>query len=397
MDLVRVNPVKYRIAAAIGSSGVSPAGTVSAYREQTPPTAAAMLWTPIGKAAPDPDYPIFITQRALEAVHAQVAALPDGSSSLGFLVGAVCLSPETRIPYIVVESTIHIPWAIAGERLESALVQGRAIAQPEVDRTGDQVLGWYHSLVAGQARLSPADVEAFGACFDEPWNVAMVVARGPGAELTGGMFRIGSDAARSTDTLPFYVLPERDAPVASWTNYRSHRMALSTDVAPPPAAMEQPPLLFPDEDVEPAAPPAVSSRLRAASKPVARAARVAAVGLVTAGALFGGYRALGSGTAGGATGPPLSAVATLDRLADTVAFAAAAFDVRMRLYESRKMGCTDLARGLIELEARWIAHNSARRVAVSTPDSARAVRDRRMNADVGAVERRFARTGCPRP
>lgn len=404
MDVVRVNPAKYRIAAAIGSSGVSRTGAVSAYREQPLPTAAAVLWTPLAKsAAPDPVYPIFITQRALEAVHAQVAALPEGASSLGFLTGEVCLSPETRLPYVVVESTIHIPWAIAGDHLESALVQGRAIAQPEVARTGDQLLGWYHSLVVGQARLSLSDVEAHSACFDEPWNVALVVARGDGAELTGGMFRIGPDAARSGDHLPFYVLSDRDTPVTPWANYRAHRLALSTDVAPPPAVLDPPPLLFPDEDVEPGT-PAPPSRLRAMAKPAARAARIAAVGLVTAGALFGGYRVLVPGTAGGAPDParPLSAVVTSDRLdglADTVGFAVAAFDIRARLYESRKMNCTDLARGLIDLEERWIAHNGAQRLAAptQTSDSARAARDRKLNADVGAVERRFARTGCPRP
>ena len=399
MDVIRSSSAKDRLAAAIESSGVTRAGAVSVYRERPLPTAAAMLWTPIGKDAPAPVSPIFITQRALEAVHAQVAALPERASSLGFLMGAVCLSPDTRIPYIVVESTIHIPWAISGDHLESALRQGRAIAHVDVDRTGNQLLGWYHSLVPGPARLSVADVEAHVACFEQEWNVAMVVARG--AELTGGMFRIGSDAARSTDYLPFYVLPGRDPPAASWANYRAHRVSLSTSVEVPPAIAEPPPLLFPDEDAEVGGLVA-PTRWRALANPVARAARVAAVGVVTAGALFGGYRALLSGPARVATEPALSvsAAATLerrDRLADTVAFAVTAFDLRMRLFDGRKMTCADLARGLVDLEARWIAYNSDRRPTAATPDSARAARERQVNAAVGAVERRFARTGCPRP
>jgi len=400
MDVVRVNPAQDRVAAAIAPSGVNRVGAVSAYRVRPLPTAAAMLWTPVGKATPEPGSPIFIMQRALEAVHSQVAALPEGASSLGFLVGGTYLSPETRAPYIVVESTVHIPWAIAGDHLESALMQGRAIAHVEVERTGDQLLGWYHSLVAGQARLSVADVEAHSACFEHAWNVAMVVARG--AELTGGMFRIPSDATRSPDFLPFYVLPGRDTPAAPWANYRAHRVFASTDVAALPAIAEPPPLLFPDDNAEWDGVAAAPSRGRAFGKPVARVARVAAIGLVTMGALLGGYRALVPGLAGSTTEAalPVFAAATLERLnrlADTVAFAVTAFDIRARLFASRKMTCADLARGLIDLEARWIAHNAARGSAASQPDSARAARDQQLNADVGAVERRFARTGCPRP
>ena len=397
MDVVRVTSPTDRVAAAIGSSGVARAGAISAYRERALPTAAAMLWTPNGRAAPDPVSPIFIMQRALEAVHAQVAALPEGSSSLGFLVGAVCVSPDSRIPYIVVESTIHIPWAIAGDHLESALRQGRAIANAEVDRTGNQLLGWYHSLVAGPARLSAADVAAHVACFEQAWTVAMVVAGG--TELTGGLFRIGPDAASAPDCLPFHVLPGRDAPAAPWANYRGHRFSLATAVGTAAAIAEPPPLLFPDQEVELDGLRAPAQR--AFSKPAARAARVAAIGLVTAGALFGGYQVLAPQPDRGATDPALGAsVATverLDRLADTVAFAVAAFDLRMRLFDGRKMECADLARGLVDLEARWIAHNSGRRLTASTTDSARAARDRQLNADAGAVERRFALTGCPRP
>ena len=99
-------------------------------------------------------------------MHAQVAALPEGASSLGFLVGSVYRSPEARIPHIIVESTIHIPWAIAGDHLESALKQGRAIAHVDAERTGQQLLGWYHSMVGGPARLSMTDIEAHIACFD---------------------------------------------------------------------------------------------------------------------------------------------------------------------------------------------------------------------------------------
>jgi len=52
MDVVRVNPAQDRVAAAIAPSGVNRVGAVSAYRVRPLPTAAAMLWTPVGKATP---------------------------------------------------------------------------------------------------------------------------------------------------------------------------------------------------------------------------------------------------------------------------------------------------------------------------------------------------------
>ncbi|HEV8265050.1 MAG TPA: hypothetical protein VGQ06_08870 [Gemmatimonadales bacterium] len=407
MDVVRGSPAKYRVADAVPLSGVTRAAVAGDYRERPMPTADAILWRPVGQLGADPACPIFITQRALEAVHAQVAAQPKGASSLGFLVGGVYMSPDSRTPYIVVESTVHIPWSIGGDHLESALLQGRAIAQEETQRNGDQLLGWYHSHVAPHARLSVSDMEAHRACFDQPWQIALVVAGG--AEVTGGVYRIGSDAARSTECLPFYELPERvsllpngqEVVHLAWANYHPHGIAASADVVPPPA-LDQPPFLFPAEpEVDPDALPAPVRR-RFSLQPVSRAAGLGAVGIVAAGALFGGYRLLAgpSSHAADPGAPQLSAAVALDRidrLGDTLGFAVAAFDTRARLFDGRKMVCSDLARGLIELDGRWIAYNTARKVAPATLDSARTVRDRRLYADVGTVERRFARSGCPRP
>lgn len=369
------------------------------------PVGAAIRWTPIGQVAPDPAYPIFISERALDAVHAQLGALPDGASSLGFLVGGMYQAPDTHAPYIVVESTIHLPWSIGGDHLEAALRQGRIIAQEEARRRGSQLLGWYHSHVAAHARLSVSDVEAHVACFDQPWHIALVAARG--AELTGGVFRIASRAAWSADCLPFYELREDDAqptlgrPAAhlTWANYHTHEVAISASLVTQAGDPGPPLLLFPDDDVDPdtlPAPPPVVRRVLPA--PVARAARVGVMGLLAGSALFGAYRVLG--TPGGEPKPAVPAVTTpegLDRLADTVAFAVTAFEIRLRLFDGRKMNCDDLARGLMDLESRWITHNAARKATAASLDSARVARDRRLNADVGVVERGFARSGCPRP
>ena len=80
---------------------------------------------PVGLAGSTPAYPIFITQHALDAVHAQLVELPDGASSIGFLVGEIYQTPDTHARYILVESTIHVPWSIGGDHLAAALRQGQ--------------------------------------------------------------------------------------------------------------------------------------------------------------------------------------------------------------------------------------------------------------------------------
>lgn len=394
-----------RVADTAPPPGVSLTPTGGAYRERPMPVGSAILWTPVGLAGALPPYPIFFTQHALDAVHAPLAGLPEGASSLGFLVGGIYQTPDTHAPYIVIESTIHLPWSIGGDHLAAALRQGRVIAQEEVRRRGAQLLGWYHSHVAPHARLSVSDVAAHVACFDQPWNVALVVARG--TQLTGGVFRIASRTSWSNEYLPFYELPDDDAqngerPVShlTWANYRTQGVELSTSITAGVLDVGPPLLLFDDgPDDEDAPLPAPLSR-RSLPAPVIKAVRFGALGLVAGASLFGAYRVFASGPDRGTAANDNTAIATperLDRLADTVAFAVTAFEIRLRLFDSRKMLCSDLSQGLVDLESRWITLSATRRAAATTLDSARVARDRRLNADVDAAERGFGRTGCPRP
>lgn len=89
--------------------------------------------------------------------------------------------------------------------------------------------------------------------------------------------------------------------------------------------------------------------------------------------------------------------ATLDRRADTLAAAIAAFTLRGRMYESRRMGCDGLSRGLQQVEDAWLAYNLARKEAMAATDGARDQRDQALFADVRAVEQRFERSSCIRP
>jgi len=155
---------------------------------------------------------------------------------------------------------------------------------------------------------------------------------------------------------------------------------------------------FPDEpDERPS--PAASARL-----PRGRAARFAAYGVVGLLAVVGLVNmydlAASRWSAPALASTPAiadpSPLGPLDQAADTLGLALAAFDVRGQLFERRQMGCAELARGLVEVEERWIGYNAARKNAFVL-DSARAARDRSQYADVDAVERRFERAKCARP
>lgn len=92
-----------------------------------------------------------------------------------------------------------------------------------------------------------------------------------------------------------------------------------------------------------------------------------------------------------------SNLAALDSRADSLTLAIAAFTMRSRMYDSRRMGCAGLSRGLQQVEDAWLGYNIARKETLGTTDSARDNRDRALYADVRNVELRFERSSCTRP
>ena len=408
MSQNRNSTVRYRVPEAIPPFGPGGAGPASARLPRLMPIATSILWTPEVSKVPALAYPIFITRQALAAVHDHVAEQP-GASSLGWLVGSVFQSPDTGFPYIVIESAIHLPRSIGGDEPKSALTQGRALAEEEAGRTGRELLGWYHGHVAADARLRAADMDAHLCCFDQPWHVALVVARG--SALTGGVFRIAPDAAWSNEYLPFYELVEGDAVLAggrkltalTWMNYHAAD-AVSAERTSRAVGESQARVLFPEEAEAEDAPPALGRRHRAA-----RVAVYGLLGVLATGALFAVFGALRSGPSrgpaagpGGPGGPGEQGEAAaaiserIDGLADTLALSIAAFDASARLFDSRSAACPDLARGLVAVEERWKTYSIAR-AAAPMLDSARTARDRALYSDVDAAARRFDRSQCPRP
>ncbi len=384
------------------------------------PIAASILWKPIdGSADQDGELPIFITQRALAAVHDHCATTRE--TCFGLLTGNLFRSADTSAPYVVVESTIRLPGGV-GEDAKAALTQGWVVAQDVVHRTGDQLVGWYRGRWSAETGLAPGEAETHTALFGQPWQVAVVV--GAGDTTVGGVLRHSATSGWAQECLPFYELVDPGSfrldgskPTRlRWDNYRTEETAL----VPPPA--------LPLPAVSAVSAPIASARRATASLPprvflpdefgadedrgrlargvpVARIARWAAYAgavLLAVGGLFRLYAALASpAVTGSEPGAPAavaaSPLARLDRAADTLGLAIAAFDLRAQLFASRQMHCPELARGLVQVEERWTTYNGVGKESGVALDSARTARDRALYADVDGVEKRFERSACSRP
>jgi len=392
------------------------------------PIAASILWKPID-APPEQDaglIPVFITQRALAAVHDHCAATRE--TCFGLLAGRPYRAPETGLPYVVVESTIRLPGVI-GDDAKAALMQGWVVAQDVVHRTGDQLVGWYRGRWSAETGLAPAEAETHTALFGQPWQLAVVV--GAGDTTIGGVLRRSASPDWAQECLPFYELVEpasfrTDGSKPTrlrWDNYRTEETALVPPAALPvpitsaaPAfAQTQPPsadlrratsaalpeVLLPDQ-FDGGADDSGGWPSSALVGRIARWVAYAAAGVLLVAGLFRLYAALASpASTGSSSGTPAAlAVTPLDRLdqaADTLALSIAAFDLRAQLFASRQMHCPELARGLVVVEERWTTYNSVRKDNGVAFDAARSARDRSLYSDVDGVERRFERSACPRP
>jgi len=172
------------------------------------------------------------------------------------------------------------------------------------------------------------------------------------------------------------------------------------------------PILLPEADIDdeavdlPAAPSAAPqprvSVLAKLARPVAYIASgiAGAVFVVVIYGLLGSrVDSAGSRTRDDATPGVIAAsnLAALDSRADSLTLVIAAFTMRSRMYDSRRMGCAGLSRGLQQVEDAWLSYNLARKETSGTTDSARDTRDRALYADVRNVELRFERSSCTRP
>ena len=194
---------------------------------------------------------------------------------------------------------------------------------------------------------------------------------------------------------------------------------LGPPAVPAPAGASHPnhPVLLPEEDGEDevALPPPPSARpspvpfvapkpawYRSLARPTAYVASGLA-GAVLVTVLYGmlGSRSPSFGGRGGSDSAPgalsVADTAVLDRRADTLALAISAFTMRAGMFDSRRMPCSGLQRGLTQVEDAWLSYNMARKDVMAGADPVRDGRDKSLYADVRGVEVRFERSSCTRP
>ena len=399
------------------------------------PVATSVLWQPIEGGAPGarPSF-IFITQRALAAVQDHCAAAPGACS--GLLTGQLLLSPDTGEPYVIVESTIRLPPS-PGDTAKGALVQGWVVAQSVLQATGEQLVGWYRGEGDGtenpesdDVRLSLAEAEAHTALFPQAWQVALKAGSG-----RGGVFSPSSGDAWAQRCLSFYEVVDPSGVGGDgglrtslhWENYRAEHAVTRSRPAPvavtgsavrekAPHPVVDPTIPAPRRTPRPAPLVLLPDQFGDAigggprrrlphgfqAKRAVQVGAYAIVGALAIAGLFRLYTALASPASSTARpssveSAPATPEARLDRAADTLSLAIAAFDLRARLFASRQMECPELARGLVLVEERWTTYNAARKDGGTSLDSARTARDRSLYQDADEVERRFERSRCPRP
>jgi proteasome lid subunit RPN8/RPN11 len=426
----------------------SPASSTQRHHLRQPaPFARSIRWQPTADIRPptsDDGYPIFISQRALAGVHEHLASQPN-AGILGFLVGDLFECPESLLRYLVIDAVVRMPQPLVADETPAAVRDGGALARRQLERSGGELLGWYHSHPPLELSLSPADLIAHAQLFPEPWQVALIVGNDQ-AGFAGGFFRRGPRESWPVACLPFYELlapsemlnagPTRSQ--VPWRNYRTEaqlasvatpeepapiplkgegggggaaRGRIGSRASPPsPASAASPVIFFPDDDDDESdeedrpRPPNASG-----SRRWARRALYGLSGLVVAAALVGVYglvaRAKSPVEPPPAVAPsPRAAVPAspavpsgLDRLSDAVARAVLGYNERARMFAKEQLDCSDLAVGLVAVEESWMAYNTARRDTSAPLAAPLAARDQELTTSVDGVESHFDRSQCERP
>ena len=194
------------------------------------PTAESIFWRPVDTAEPtgpgSQEYPIYIRQRALAALHDHSRGSAQ-QGILGFLIGALLEDPTTRERWLEVEFIVRLTQAIYGDKTTLVISRVWERLQQEVGRTGGHMLGWYHSHPPLGVEIAPGDIEAHEQYFGRPWQVAIVLgqsAKGP----IGAVYRPSAGLPLGTIPLPFFEIVARDSVTAegrrrtrvAWRNYK---------------------------------------------------------------------------------------------------------------------------------------------------------------------------------
>ena len=391
------------------------------------PVADSILWSPAVSGAHRPAPLMFFAQHTLRKIHDRLGTVPNGLG-IGLLAGRRYTDSRSGAPFVVIDGALPLAALAVEDEPTDALAQGMGAAA-----AGIEIVGWYRSHSFSVAALTSSDVEAQSDLFGDGASIVLVVAAGGEA---GAVFRQSSSPAWPVEALPMYEWLSEPAKTdgggprhttLSWRNYHASepvtRVGNSVVAPAPGAAAASPPgqervtpqtVLFPeanedDDELARVVAPARAVGFKPFLKPaiyiacaLGGAVVVAALSaIISSGDASSGSRGAGSngngGGAAGESGNVAHAAAVLDRRADTLALALAAFEDRSRMFDARQMTCAGLTRGLQQVEDAWLAYNLARRETLVPFAAQREERDRSLYADVRTVERRFERSGCARP
>ena len=396
------------------AAGDGPPAGRARFPPQPLPTAQSVLWRPAIQelAAPDADAsPIFVAQRALAAVDDHLLAAPH-RPLLGYLVGRVLETPDTGTSYVVAHGAVRVPQMIVDGATERLVAESLAAAQRMLAPEDGVVVGWYRSDPTGFLKISADDHQAHLRHFQRPWQFALLVTIRP-TGTRAGFFRPAGDPGSPVTYLPFYELLDAEAlrdgwkhPRVSWSTYWSPDPAVWRTQAESP----RPPRVTPSER------PSGARRLApllaldteedadlAWVRPPGRGAWLwwLAAAAVVLSAIALGVR-LGLGPPPTPTGAPAeprsdTVPAPEPAAAQAVRRAIDAYRLRESLVAKTQMTCDDLARGLADVDEQWLRYTLASPLASGPEDTTLATPERRLAADVEAVEADFERSGCPRP
>src|SRR5207247_2272021 len=221
--------------------------TGAPHLKQVIPTARAILWNPSGRRNPGGRYPLFIEQKALEALNEHFLAVK-GQALIGFLLGDLFEGPTSRVRYAVVDSTIRLNQPIYGDKTQVVVSRLWDRIQEELGRVGGHLIGWYHSHPPLPVDLAPGDVQTHEQYFTQPWHLALVLGADRDGHPVAGAFRAGPSETWHSVSLSFYELIEQEEHLAGgrnasslpWTNFETDDTLVTQAGAAPEAARAAP-------------------------------------------------------------------------------------------------------------------------------------------------------------
>lgn len=377
------------------------------------PVADSILWSPVVGGTHRPAPLMFFAQHTLRKIHDRLATLPNGLG-IGLLAGRRFTDGRSGAQFVIIDGALPLPVLASEDEATQALAQGMGGAA-----AGIEIVGWYRSHSFSDAALTPSDVEAQSEMFGERNDTTIVLVVAAGGEA-GAVFRQSSSPAWPVEALPMYEWlaepAKTDGPkpaILAWRNYHAAEPVTRFGAAITEMSSERinsRPLLVPEADIDEDMPITLVAPAPARKRFLKPAIYVAcalggAVLVAAMSAIISSGDASGTSRGGGSNGNGVTAepgtaafaAAILDRRADTLALALAAFDDRARMFDAKQMTCAGLQRGLQQVEDNWLSYNIARREILAPFDGQREERDRTLYADVRTAERQFERSGCARP